>query len=387
MITTGKALAIHLNLLKTAAENVLRSKMRSAVVLVALVAILFPFITGIAISEGVRQESMISVENGADLYVTYDQYGKTGPVPITWADSVLALPAVKEVVPRVIGRVYLQDKLVVLVGIDPANYDPGITIVEGRLPEKPFEAVIGRGIADYLKLDVGQRFTFSSYPDRLFMLVGIFKGGTSIWSSDLMLTSFEAAGEVFRQPELATDLLLSVRSGYETGVSEQLAAMNPRFRMQDRALIQRYFDRGFRLKEGIFTAIYTVAFALAIPALLVVSGLGLSDRRREIGVLKATGWHTSEVLEMVVWENLIISLISAPVAVLLSIVWIEGLRGTFIAQFFISEAGLIADFDIPAEYAPLPVFLSVLFALLLTLMGSIYSSWRSAIVPPAEAMK
>ena len=90
---------------------------------------------------------------------------------------------------------------------------------------------------------------------------------------------------------------------------------------------------------------------------------------------------------MVVWENLIISLISAPVAVLLSIVWIEGLRGTFIAQFFISEAGLIADFDIPAEYAPLPVFLSVLFALLLTLMGSIYSSWRSAIVPPAEAMK
>jgi ABC-type lipoprotein release transport system permease subunit len=300
---------------------------------------------------------------------------------------VLALPAVKEVVPRVIGRVYLQDKLVVLVGIDPANYDPGITIVEGRLPEKPFEAVIGRGIADYLKLDVGQRFTFSSYPDRLFMLVGIFKGGTSIWSSDLMLTSFEAAGEVFRQPELATDLLLSVRSGYETGVSEQLAAMNPRFRMQDRALIQRYFDRGFRLKEGIFTAIYTVAFALAIPALLVVSGLGLSDRRREIGVLKATGWHTSEVLEMVVWENLIISLISAPVAVLLSIVWIEGLRGTFIAQFFISEAGLIADFDIPAEYAPLPVFLSVLFALLLTLMGSIYSSWRSAIVPPAEAMK
>ena len=43
------------------------------------------------------------------------------------------------------------------------------------------------------------------------------------------------------------------------------------------------------LKEGIFSALYIVAFALGIPAILVTSGFGLSERKREIGIMKATG--------------------------------------------------------------------------------------------------
>ena len=48
-------------------------------------------------------------------------------------------------------------------------------------------------------------------------------------------------------------------------------------------------------QEGIFTLHLVLAFIVAILVLLVTSGLGLSERRREIGILKATGWQTDEV--------------------------------------------------------------------------------------------
>ena len=46
------------------------------------------------------------------------------------------------------------------------------------------------------------------------------------------------------------------------------------------------------LKEGIFSALYLIAFAVGVPAILVASGFGLSERKREIGIMKATGWNT-----------------------------------------------------------------------------------------------
>ena len=38
--------------------------------------------------------------------------------------------------------------------------------------------------------------------------------------------------------------------------------------------------------------------------------LGYAPRRREIGLLKADGWRTADVLEMVALESLIVSIIS-----------------------------------------------------------------------------
>jgi ABC-type lipoprotein release transport system permease subunit len=161
----------------------------------------------------------------------------------------------------------------------------------------------------------------------------------------------------------------------------------PPLRVQDKSLVKRYFQRGFNYKAGVFTALFTVAFALAIPALLVVSGFGQTERRKEIGVLKATGWQTQEVMEMVTLENLVISLTSAPLAILLAMAWLKWFNGAFIAQFFIAEIGLMAPFPVPSRFLPLPCLFAFLFAMVLTMVGSLYSTWRTATIPPAEAMR
>ena len=47
------------------------------------------------------------------------------------------------------------------------------------------------------------------------------------------------------------------------------------------------------------------------------------DRRKEIGLMKAMGWHTFEVLEMTAFENFLLALSGSLGAVLMALVWIK----------------------------------------------------------------
>ena len=387
-----------LNLLNAACRNTFRHKLRSLVVILCLVAILFPFVTAISLSEGVRTQSLAAVEEGGDLYVTINEYGRNAAIPLRYEKVIKRLNGVTRVVPRVIGRVCAGDageKILIIAGVRTEDLPKSITCIEGRVfkpsqfwgRDESGEAIIGKGLAKYYDLKVGDLLKVEEL-GKLFRVVGIFSAGATIWSSDLIFMGLEDAANLFKMKGMASDLMIRCRPGYADAIWRQLPTrIDRRLNIQSKDLIRTYFRRGFTIKQGMFTALYIVAFAVAIPALLVTSGLGLSERRREIGILKATGWQTQEVLEMVAYENLLLSLTSVPAILLLSMIWLKVFNGAFLAQFFIAEIGLLPDFPVPSKYTPLPVVLAVFFSLILTMVGSIYSSWRAAIIPPAESIR
>ena len=106
----------HTNLFLEATASILRNRGRSAVVVGCLLGVLLPFITAMAVSEGVRFQSAISVDSGADLYVSLEQYGRNGPIPLSLIDEFAKIPGVMRVVPRIVGRTYIGEDLVVVVG-------------------------------------------------------------------------------------------------------------------------------------------------------------------------------------------------------------------------------------------------------------------------------
>ncbi len=386
----------HLNLLFTAIGNIIRNKVRSLVLILCLIAVLFPFITALSISEGIKFQSLISVEEGADIYVTSDYFGSNAPISLDYLEHFRKMDGVTKVFPRIVGRTYFVNRLATIVGIFSENIPQSIRLAEGTMFREKGEVVIGKGLAKEFILQIGIRFSLSANPSKLFRVVGFFDADASIWSSNLILMSFEDALEFFRMEGKATDILIYTRPGYATKLAEKIQEeagfstpnrSGPPLRVQDKSLVKRYFQRGFNSKAGVFTALYTVAFALAIPALLIVSGFGQTERRKEIGILKATGWQTQEVMEMVALENLVMSLTSAPLAILLAMVWLKGFNGAFVAQFFIAEIGLMAPFPVPSRFMPLPCLLAFIFAVILTMVGSLYSTWRTATVPPVEAMR
>ncbi len=384
----------HLNLLFAAVANIVRNRARSLVVVLCLIAVLFPFISAIAISEGIKFQSMISVEEGADIYVTLDHYGSNAPIPLQYLPRFQRMGGVSKAFPRVVGRSYFADRLATVVGLPAEEISRSIHLIHGEMFREKGEVMIGKALARVVHLQTGVRFTLSSNPSKVFRVSGIFDSDMTIWSSNLILMTFEDASELFQMKGMATDILIYAKSGYTQrlareimGASSDRDSSEAPLRVQDKFLVKRYFQRGFNYKAGVFTALFTVAFALAIPALLIISGFGQTERKKEIGVLRATGWQTQEVMEMVALENLIIAFTSAPLAILSAMVWMKWLNGAFIAQFFIAEIGLMAPFPVPSRFLPLPSFLAFLFAIVLTMVGSLYPTWKTATVPPAEAMR
>ena len=384
----------HRALFLNAIKCLLRNPVRSAIVILCLTALLSPFVTAIAISEGTKLQYSRILKDGSDVYVARDNYGSNAPIELEMIQQLRKIQGVTNVVPRVIGRTYVKGKFLAILGIAPSSIPSSIRIIRGRGLKAKGEVILGEGAAEYLKLVVGSRFSIKRNPGQMFRIVGLFRSSCNIWNVDLLLMNFEDASELFGLRGKATDLSVYTRPGYEQIVDvivrlsgQEEESEQPPLRVQTRALIDRYSQRGFNIKAGIFAGFYCLVLALGIPCIGVISGFGLSERRREIGVMKALGWQTQEVLEMVTMENLILSIISMPFIVLVTVGWIHLLNGAGIAGFFIASFDIMMPFSVPSRIFPIPVFLGAMLAMLLTMVGSIYATWRAAIVPPSEAIK
>jgi len=390
------SLQSHWNLLRAACGNLVRFLPRTLVVLLCLVVVIFSFVTALTISEGVQFQSAISVLEGADFYVTGNAAGSSIPLPMEDLERLEALEGVARAVPRIVGRTYVADRVITLVGLPvDATPPPAVGLNQGGPLRNSGDVLVGSSISKTYDLEPGTDFRFPIKPRKTFHVAGVFSSDCTIWSSSVIFMSIEDAADLFGMEENVTDFLVYAEPdrAFEIDMRLQEEEKSRRFgpltniRVQSRQLVERYLHRGFNMRMGIFTAFYTVAFALAVPALLIVSGFGWADRRREVGMLRVVGWQSSEIIEMVAWENLVLSLMGACIAFLASFVWIRLLNGLFIAQFFIAETGLVPDFPVPSRFLPLPLFFSFLLALLLTMTGSLYNTWRLATIAPAEAIR
>ena len=115
---------------------------------------------------------------------------------------------------------------------------------------------------------------------------------------------------------------------------------------------------------------------------------GLSqEERKEIGILKAIGWETSDVILMKFWEGMAISLSSFLVGALLAYVHV------FFASSALFEPALKGWAVLYPRFKPIPFIdasqLAALFFLTVVpyTVATIIPSWRAATVDPDSVMR
>jgi ABC-type lipoprotein release transport system permease subunit len=372
---------------------------RSVATVAAVVSALLPYLLGLAISRGVRDAAADAVHHGADLYVTGEQFGRPVPVPTTAAKHLAQIPGVERVVPRIVGRIGLGKERVsaVVVGVPPEEWPASLECVEGRLytggPRN--ELVMGSDLARRLNLTVGSLlppFYHSREGERVSEVVGLFRSDSAPWASRVIFTSFETAARIFDQPGLATDLLVYCRPGYENEVArviqrDGIGESGPQPRVLAREDAAALLDEGPRRREGIFTLLFTLAIAVSVLVVLVTSGFGLAARRRELGILKATGWQTDQLLLRSLVESLVLAGLAAAISIFVAAIWLKGFNGYWVAGVFLGGVEPDPGFRIPSRLTPLPALLATLIAVVVVATGSLYATWRAATSSPFEAMR
>jgi ABC-type lipoprotein release transport system permease subunit len=290
----------------------------------------------------------------------------------------------------------------VVVGVPAAGLPAAIQCVEGRLyaDGAQGELVVGSELATRLGLrvnDVLPPFYRNEAGEKTSRVVGIFRSDGPLWQAHVVFASLATAASVFAEEDAVTAFLVHCPETYREPVAERIRTLGSLGRAGERPplrpkvstrddlqalLLRRVLDR-----ETLLQLPFILAFAMGVPLVLVTSGAGLVERRREAGLLRAVGWSADALLFRSLVESAILALLGGAIAVLLAFAWLELLNGAGIAPVLLPGAGRIPGFRVPWRLDAVPVVLAFLVSVVMVAAGSLHGTWRAAAARPAEAMR
>jgi ABC-type lipoprotein release transport system permease subunit len=361
-------------------SSLLRRKGKSFGLLLVYALIVFMLASVTLFSHALRTQAVALLDASPEIIVQRILAGRQTLVPAEYLDKIGRLRGVTRKQGRLWG--YFYDPAV------KANY----TIMTGGQEDLALNQIrIGSGIArtrglasgDYLTLRDSQGDAYS------FQVVDILNPATEFMSTDLLLMSPAAFRRLFGIGEgVYTDLVLSVRNPREVRkVAEKLTELLPDSRPVLKEEILRTYDSVFAWRQGVVFVLLTGAvLAFVIFAWDKASGLS-AEERREIGILKAVGWETADVMRMKFWEGAMISLSAFLLGYLAAYLHVFYASATLFEPVLKGWAVLYPKFQLQPSVDGLQVATLLFFTVLPYVVATIIPVWRTSITDPDAVMR
>ncbi len=269
-----------------------------------------------------------------------------------------------------------------------------------------YNTVLGEGLADTLRAEVGDKITLISPQGqstpaglmprlRRFTVVGIFGGiGPDEFDQSLAYVHMRDAAKLYKAGEQVSGVRVTLDDPYD---ARQVGA-----ELADEFNFKYYVDNWTRQYKNFFRALeverrmtFIVLFLIvAVAAFNIVSTLVMvvTDKRADIAILRTLGLSPNGVMGIFfvqgVTSGLLGTVIGAVLGVLTAlnigdiILFVENLVGY---QLFPADVYIITDF--PAELRWSDVTTIVSASIVLSMLATLYPAWRASKTQPAEALR
>lgn len=368
------------SLLDFTLSSLLRRKGKNLSLFAVYALVVFMLASAMFLTQAMKREAALILQGAPEMVVQRMLQGRYDPIPVGYRDRIARIRGVISVQPRLWGYVY-----------DPAGGANYTLMVPRDRTLPPEEIAIGNGIARSRMIGQGDMLSFTSHDGafKVFTVKELLSAESELVSADLVLLSEGDFREIFGLPPTeATDLVVRVRNPRELAtIAEKVRELLPDTRPITRDEMVRTYDSVFDWRGGIVIVLLMMALlAFVIFAWEKASGLS-ADEKREIGVLKAIGWETADVIAVKVYEGLLVSVAA----------FTAGLLAAYGHVFFFSAflfvpalkgwSVLYPQFRITPFIDPYQV--AVLFCLTVVpyTVATIVPSWRAAIVDPDSVMR
>ena len=234
-----------------------------------------------------------------------------------FGDALRAVDGVEVVSSLRFAPTQVNDTAVSLLGIDPTTYPQvsGLTFTEGD--ESAYDALneertalLNPALAVRAGATIGDEIELvTPTGPQTYRVVGIgsdylnAKIATMYISHDNIAADFNRTEDVLLQANLAAG---ADRAAVEAGMLSAVRDF-PQFRMISG---QEYIDENLALFNAAFSALYVLVLFLAVPSLIAMVNtlaIGVIERTREIGMLRAVGATRNQVRTVVLAEALILA--------------------------------------------------------------------------------
>jgi len=288
------------------------------------------------------------------------------------------LPGVKRVVPiisRQFGGFFEVDALDMdAIGIWGMQ---DIEFKEGSWPDNEDEgAVLGYLVANTMDVVVGDYIVLpGSEKKHEVDVMGIFEEGSGAYDL-VVLLPYEYGDEIYETEGGATQVMIepmdvSLVQEIKDTIEEEgddLDAMT----MEDALAMMEEATGTLNIMTF---GIGFVASLVAAIGIIITMYTSVLERRRQIGIMKAVGAVRRVILQQILEEGLIISVVSSVLAVVVSLFFVEMLNNVLLGG---SNLALIT---------PVLAIGAVTYGILLTVMASMYPAWVAVKTDPIKAIR
>jgi ABC-type lipoprotein release transport system permease subunit len=369
----------HRNIIDFTLSSLWRRKGRNIALVTVYTAIVFILASVIFFTDAIKREASLVLQNSPEMIVQRMSGGRHELLPEKYAEKIRHIRGVQSVKTRLWG--YYYDPIV------GANY----TLIASEDAMGDGKIAVGQGVSRTRLLYEGDAMEFRTFDGSIIDLnvAKILPQESELVSSDLVVVTPGDFRRLFGTPkDYSTDLALSVRNSKELAtIAVKIAGLLPDTRQILREEILRTYDAVFSWRSGMMIVILTGSLlAFIIFAWDKASGLSMEEKK-EIAILKAVGWETSDVIIMKFWEGIVISLSAFLAGAILAYCHIFFASGALFASALKGWSVLYPTFKIiPAiDFAQLAaLFFLTVFPYT---ASTIVPSWRAAIADPDSVMK
>ena len=361
-------------------SSLLRRKAKNLGLLLVYTLIVFLLASVMLFTHALRHEAAQVLEGAPEVVLQRMVAGRHDLIPPGTLERIGRIRGVQKKEGRLWG--YYYDSVV------KANYTfmapSSETIASGTL-------AVGAGLARARGLAVGNVISFRSYSGKLFgfTIARILAQESELVSADLVLMSEDDFRSFFEiAPGYFTDIALSVLNPQEVrNVATKLSLQFPDSRPILRDEILRTYEAIFNWREGIVLALASLAIlAFAIFAWEKASGLS-AEEKREIGILKAIGWETGDVIKMKFWEGALVSLAAFLIGYVAAYLHVFRFSSALFTPVLKGWAVLYPRFELNPVIDGFQVATLFFFTVFPYAAATLVPIWRAAITDPDSVMR
>ena len=221
-----------------------------------------------------------------------------------------------------------------------------------------------------------------------FIVIGVFEKGSMLYASDVdphIFLTLRAAKDVLRTDEIR---YIMVRI-YDIDEAEGIAAeikevINDNHGLDDFAnamtmgSILEQMGTVFDIIRGVLVGIAAIALIVASIGIMNTMLMSVLERTHEIGVMKAIGAKSSEVLSLFLLESSMVSLVGGIVGCVV---------GVIVGKVICFAATAAMGFEFSAVVKPFVIVGGIAVATVVGVLSGFYPARRASRMSPVEAVR